>query len=79
MRRVSVRKLKNKATKLLTSHEPFLVERHGKVIGYYTPFKKDKQKVKEAADRLAETMRRAAEEAGMTVEELEELLVGDLP
>lgn len=78
--RVGVKELRDKATQLLSREEPFVVERHGKVIGYYTPIKqKDKQKAREAIDRLEATMRRAAQEAGLTLEEFEELLVGDLP
>ncbi len=77
---VGVKEFRDKATQLLAREQPFVIERHGKAIGYYVPIKKkDKRKAREALDRLDETMRRTADEAGMTVAELENLLVGDLP
>lgn len=79
VKRVGIKEFKDKATQLLASGEPFVVERHGKTVGYYTPLvRKDPQKVREAVDRLNATMERAAREAGMTVEELEDLLLEDL-
>ena len=76
--RVGIKEFRDKATQLLARDEPFLIERHGEVIGYYTPLKKkDPQKAREAFEKLNETMDKAAQEAGMTVEELEDLLFGD--
>ena len=77
--RVGIKEFRDKATQLLAKDEPFLVERHGRVIGYYTPLaRKDPEARRRAFEQLDATMRRAAREAGMTLEEFEDLLTGDL-
>ncbi|CAM3731036.1 Antitoxin [Deinococcus saxicola] len=74
-RRVGIKEFKDKATQLLAADEPFVVERHGKPIGFYTPFKRpDPREIREAAAQLNATMEHAAREMGISVEELEDIL-----
>ena len=78
MRRVGIREFKDKATQLLASEEPLVVERHGKVIGFYTPLKRpDQEKVNEAAARFDATMEGIARRLGISVEELEDMMFSD--
>lgn len=79
-RRVGIKEFKDKATQLLAADEPFVVERHGKAIGYYTPFKRpDPKEIREAADKLNATMEHAAREMGISVDELEDILFAPMP
>lgn len=78
MDRVGIKEFKDRATQLLAKDEPFLIERHGKPIGFYTPIKApDPQKVGEAAARLDKTMEGIARRLGISVEKLEDLLFSD--
>lgn len=79
VKRVGIKEFKDKATQLLAGGEPLVIERHGKPIGFYTPIKRpDPEKVRKAVERLDATMERAARQAGMTVEELEDVMLQDL-
>ncbi|MFK7603759.1 hypothetical protein ACI3L1_16260 [Deinococcus sp. SM5_A1] len=79
-RRVGIKEFKDKATQLLAADEPFVVERHGKAIGYYTPFKRhDPKEIRAAADKLNATMEHAAREMGISVDELEDILFAPMP
>lgn len=80
--RVGVKEFRDKATQLLAQDMPFAVERHGKVIGFYTPLglsDEQKQRAAVAAEHLENTMQKVAQDMGLSLEALEELLVGDLP
>lgn len=80
--RVGVKEFRDKATQLLAQETPFAVERHGKVIGFYTPLglsTEHKQRATLAARKLDDTMQKVAQDMGISLEALEELLVGDLP
>lgn len=77
-RRVGIKEFKDKATQLLAADEPFVVERHGKPIGYYTPLgQRDHAAVQVAVDRLDATMERIAAKRGLSVEQLETLMFTD--
>lgn len=79
-RRVGIKEFKDRATQLLAANEPFVVERHGKAIGYYTPLKRpDPKEIREAADRLNATMEHAARAMGISVDELEDILFAPMP
>lgn len=76
--RVGVKEFRDKATQLLAQDTPFAVERHGKVIGFYTPLgtsPEQQDRVLQAATRLDDTMSRVADELGLSLDELEDLLV----
>lgn len=80
--RVGIKEFRDKATQLLAQDAPFAVERHGKVIGLYTPLTwtpEQQGRVTQAAQRLDTTMAQVAQDLGMSLEALEEVLVGDLP
>ena len=73
MPRVGIREFKDNATKLLASGEMLIVERHGQSIGYFVPLEpKDPVQKREAWRQFREVMREAAQQAGMTEEELAE-------
>lgn len=77
-RRVGIKEFKDKATQLLAADEPFVVERHGKPIGYYTPLgQRDHAGARAAVDRLDATMERIAARRGLTVNQLETLMFTD--
>lgn len=79
-RRVGIKEFKDRATQLLAADEPFVVERHGKPVGFYTPFKRsDPGEVREAAAQLNATMEHAAREMGISVDELEDILFAPMP
>lgn len=78
--RVGVKEFRDKATQLLAQDAPFAVERHGKVIGFYTPLSgspEQQGRIVQAATRLDDTMNRVAGELGLSLDELEDLLVGE--
>lgn len=80
--RVGVKEFRDKATQLLAQDAPFAVERHGKVIGFYTPLAvspEKKARMDQAITHMNETMSRVADDLGLSLDELEDLLVGDLP
>jgi antitoxin (DNA-binding transcriptional repressor) of toxin-antitoxin stability system len=71
MQRIGVRDFKNKATSLLASDETLIIERHGKVIGFYVPLAaKDRAAGRAALDRLGETVEAILDRTGMTEDEL---------
>ena len=70
MQRVGVREFKNKATSLLASDETLVIERHGKVIGFYIPIAaKDRAAGRAALDRLGEAVQDILSSTGMTEED----------
>ncbi|SEJ79346.1 hypothetical protein SAMN04488058_1194 [Deinococcus reticulitermitis] len=80
--RVGVKEFRDQATRLLARGAPFAVERHGKVIGLYTPLTwtpEQQARVEQAAQGLDATLAQVARDLGLSVEDLEEVLVGDLP
>lgn len=80
--RVGVKEFRDQATRLLAQDAPFAVERHGKVIGLYTPLTwtpEQQARVEQAAHGLDATMAQVARDLGLSLDALEDVLVGDLP
>lgn len=67
---VGVREFRDHATSYLSGSAPIAVRKHGRVIGFYIPVKRDEEEVRRALDKLGETVERILEETGMTEEEL---------
>ncbi|MGH2894438.1 MAG: hypothetical protein ACRDPM_14415 [Solirubrobacteraceae bacterium] len=72
MKEVGVKEFRDHATAYLSGGEPLAVSKHGHVIGFYLPVKRDMARVNRALDKLGETVREIREEAGMTEEEFAE-------
>ena len=72
MKEVGVKEFRDHATTYLSGGEPLAVSKHGHVIGFYLPVKRDLARVNRALDRLWETVRDIREEAGMSEEEFAE-------
>jgi hypothetical protein len=72
MKEVGVKEFRDHATAYLSGGEPLAVSKHGHVIGFYLPVKRDQERVERAFDQLAETVRKAREETGMTEDEFAE-------
>jgi hypothetical protein len=71
MKRVGVREFKNHANALLNDDEPLIIERHGRAIGAYMPFRApDKVAADRAAAELAETLEAIYARTGMSEDEL---------
>ncbi|WP_102126386.1 hypothetical protein [Deinococcus planocerae] len=80
VKRVGIKEFKDRATQLLASGEPLVVERHGKTIGYYTPIKApDPVALREAQNAFNEKMEEVARKLGISVEALEDELFGAPP
>jgi len=67
---VDVSEFCDHATSYLLGSDPIAICKHGRVIGFYIPVKRDEAEVQRAIDRLDETVERILEETGMTEEEL---------
>lgn len=77
VKRVGIKEFKDKATQLLAGGEPFVIERHGKPIGFYTPVAvADSAKVREAQSAFNAKMEDLAHRLGLSVEALEDELFG---
>lgn len=72
MKEVGVKEFRDHATTYLSGNEPLAVSKHGHVIGFYLPVKRDQERINRAVDKLAETVRKAREEVGMSEEEFAE-------
>jgi hypothetical protein len=72
MKEVGVKEFRDHATAYLSGGEPLAVSKHGHVIGFYLPVKRDMARVNRALDSLGETVRQIREEAGKTEEEFAE-------
>ncbi len=70
MKEVGVREFRDHATTYLSAGEPLAVNKHGRVIGFYFPVKRDPERIKRDLDRLGETVQAILEETGMTEDEL---------
>ncbi len=77
VKRVGIKEFKDRATQLLAGGEPFVIERHGKPIGFYTPVAvADSAKVREAQNAFNEKMQDLARRLGLSIESLEDELFG---
>jgi hypothetical protein len=72
MKEVGVKEFRDHATAYLSGGEPLAVSKHGHVIGFYLPVKRDQERINRAVDKLAETVRKAREETGMSEDEFAE-------
>lgn len=70
MKNVGVREFRDHATKYLAGRDPIAVNRHGRVIGFYIPLRRDEDEVRRAVAQLGEAVERVLDETGMTADEL---------
>lgn len=78
VKRVGIKEFKDKATQLLAGGEPFVIERHGKPIGFYTPVRvSDPVTLRETQNAFNEKMDEVAQKLGLSVEALEDELFGN--
>jgi hypothetical protein len=71
MKAIGVREFRDQATTLLASDETFVVERHGKPIGFYVPIAaKDRAAGRAALGRLGDLLDDVLERTGMDEEAL---------
>jgi hypothetical protein len=73
MKNVGVREFRDHATKYLAGPETVAVNRHGRVIGFYIPLKRDEDEVRRAVAQLGQAVERVLDETGMTEDELASL------
>jgi antitoxin (DNA-binding transcriptional repressor) of toxin-antitoxin stability system len=74
MTNVGVREFRDHATKYLAGPEPVAVSRHGKVIGFYIPLRRDEDEVRHAVAQLGEAVEQVIDEIGLSEDELTGLL-----
>jgi hypothetical protein len=70
MKNVGVREFRDHATTYLSGSEPLAVNKHGRVIGFYFPVKRDEERIRRSLDKLGETVSAILDETGMTEDEL---------
>lgn len=76
--RIGIKEFRDKATQLLAQDIPFAIERHGQVIGFYTPLGgQDPAEAQAARTRYAQTMNGIARRLSLSRAELDELLWGE--
>ena len=73
MKEVGVREFRDHATRYLSGGDTLAIRKNGHLIGFYVPIKRDEEKIRQALDRLEETVNKILEETGMTEEELADL------
>lgn len=73
MKNVGVREFRDHATKYLAGPETVAVSRHGRVIGFYVPLKRDEDEVRRAVAQLGQAVEQVLDETGMTEDELASL------
>ncbi len=79
MKQVGVREFRDRATTYLSGTEPVAINKHGRVIGFYFPVKRDQERINRTLDQLGETVQGILEDTGMTEDELVEFLDPSLP
>ncbi len=70
LRNVGVREFRDHATNYLSGSDPVAVSKHGRVIGFYLPLKRDEDEVRHALAKLGETVEQVLEESGLSEDEL---------
>ncbi len=70
MKNIGVREFRDHATKYLAGPEPVAVNRHGKVIGFYIPLRRDEDEVRHAVAQLGKAVEQAIDETGLGEDEL---------
>lgn len=70
MKNIGVREFRDHATKYLAGPEPVAVNRHGKVIGFYIPLRRDEDEVRHAVLQLGKAVEQVIDETGISEDEL---------
>jgi antitoxin (DNA-binding transcriptional repressor) of toxin-antitoxin stability system len=70
MKNIGVREFRDHATKYLAGPEPVAVNRHGKVIGFYIPLRRDEDEVRQAVAQLGKAVEQVIDETGIGEDEL---------
>jgi antitoxin (DNA-binding transcriptional repressor) of toxin-antitoxin stability system len=70
MKNIGVREFRDHATKYLAGPEPVAVNRHGKVIGFYIPLRRDEDEVRQAVAQLGKAVEQVIDETGVSEDEL---------
>lgn len=70
MKNVGVRELQDYATAYLPGSEPLAVNRHGRVIGFSFPVKRDQERIERDLDTLGAAVQAILEETGLSEDEL---------
>jgi antitoxin (DNA-binding transcriptional repressor) of toxin-antitoxin stability system len=70
MKNIGVREFRDHATKYLAGPEPVAVNRHGKVIGFYIPLRRDEDEVRHAVAQLGKVVEQVIDETGISEDEL---------
>jgi antitoxin (DNA-binding transcriptional repressor) of toxin-antitoxin stability system len=70
MKNIGVREFRDHATKYLAGPEPVAVNRHGKVIGFYIPLRRDEDEVRHAVAQLSKAVEQVIDETGISEDEL---------
>ena len=66
MKSVGIREFRDKASQYLASSEVVAVKRHGKLVGFYIPVEQSNEiEIKQALQRLSQTVEQAMAESGM--------------
>ena len=75
MKSVGIREFRDKASHYLASREVLAVKRHGKLVGLYIPVKESEdEEVRQAIDRLRQTVEGVMAESGWNEETLSRAL-----
>ena len=75
MESVGIREFRDKASHYLASREVLAVKRHGKLVGLYIPVKESEdEEVRQAIDRLRQTVEGVMAESGWNEETLSRAL-----
>ena len=74
MKNVGVREFRDHATTYLSGRDPIAINKHGKVIGYYVPVKRDQEAVNRAVDAWHAAVDDIITKSGMSEDELNEWL-----
>jgi antitoxin (DNA-binding transcriptional repressor) of toxin-antitoxin stability system len=70
MKNIGVREFRDHATRYLAGPEPVAVNRHGKVIGFYIPLRRDEDEVRHALAQLGKAVEQVIDETGLSEDEL---------
>lgn len=71
---IGVREFRDKASHYLSKGEALAIEKHGEVIGYYIPVKRDEEARKNALKAFEAKLGAFLEETGLSEDELAESL-----
>ena len=69
---IGVREFRDKASHYLSKGEPLAIEKHGEVIGYYIPVRRNETARKKALEAFEAKLGAFLEETGLSEDELAE-------